>query len=47
MGGIISWILNRAADVVGWVLQNYGSGCRYWRIDIDLYGVAGPMVMRR
>ena len=22
IGGIISWILNRAADVVGWVSQN-------------------------
>ena len=22
IGAIISWILNRAADVVGWVLQN-------------------------
>ena len=22
IGGIISWILNRAKDVVGWVLQN-------------------------
>ena len=24
IGGIISWILNRARDVVGWVLQIYG-----------------------
>ena len=24
IGGIISWILNRAKDVVGWVSQNYG-----------------------
>ena len=22
IGGIISWVLNRAADVVGWVSQN-------------------------
>ena len=22
IGAIISWVLNRAADVVGWVLQN-------------------------
>ena len=22
IGGIISWILNRAKDIVGWVLQN-------------------------
>ena len=25
IGGIISWILNRAKDVVGWVLQNLWS----------------------
>ena len=36
IGGIISWILNRAKDVVGWVSQNYG--CRYWRIDLYIYG---------
>ena len=24
IGGIISWILNRAKDVVGWVSQTYG-----------------------
>ena len=34
-GGIISWILNRAKDVVGWVSQNlWALGCRHWRIDI-------------
>ena len=39
IGGIISWILNRAKDVVGWVSQNLwtlvvGIG----RIDIYVYG---------
>ena len=24
IAGIISWVLNRAADVVGWVSQTYG-----------------------
>ena len=47
IGGIISWILNRAKDVVGWVSQRcsglgitklMGSGCRYWRINLYLHG---------
>ena len=39
IGGIISWVLNRAKDVVGWVSQkSMGSGCRYWRINLHLYG---------
>ena len=38
IGAIISWIVNRAKDVVGWVSQNLGSGHRHWRIDIYLYG---------
>ena len=39
IGGIISWILNRAKDVVGWVLRKLmGSGCRYWRINLYVYG---------
>ena len=39
IGGIISWILNRAKDVVGWVSQKLmGSGCRHWRINLYLYG---------
>ena len=33
IGAIISWILNRAKDIVGWVLL-----WLYWRIDIYLYG---------
>ena len=36
IGGIISWILNRAKDVDGWVSQN--SGCRHWRINLYVYG---------
>ena len=39
IGAIISWVLNRAKDVVGWVSQNlWGSGCRYWRINLYIYG---------
>ena len=39
IGGIISWILNRVKDVVGWVSQKLmGSGCRCWRINLYLYG---------
>ena len=39
IGGIISWILNRAKDVVGWVSQKLmGSGCRYWRLNLYVYG---------
>ena len=47
IGGIISWILNRAKDVVGWVSQKLmGSGCRYWRIDIYLYGNEKVVILR-
>ena len=39
IGGIISWILNREKDVVGWVSQkSVGSGCRYWRLNLYVYG---------
>ena len=39
IGGIISWILNRAKDVVGWVSQNlWALVGRHWRIDIYVYG---------
>ena len=44
IGGIISWILNRAKDVVGWV--SMGFGCRYWRIDIYLYGYEKIITLR-
>ena len=32
IGGIISWILNRAKDVVGWVSQNV------WALVVDIGG---------
>ena len=32
-GAILSWILNRAADVVGWVLQNL------WALVIGIRGL--------
>ena len=39
IGAIISWIFNRAAEVVGWVLQKrMGSGCRYQRTTLYVYG---------
>ena len=33
---IISWILNKAKEVVGWISQNLcmSFGCRYWRVFI-------------
>ena len=43
IGGIISWILNRATDVVGWVL---GSGCRSWRINLYIYGNQKIIILR-
>ena len=42
IGGIISWILNRAKDVVGWVLQNL------WALVVGIGGLIYPyMVMRK
>ena len=39
IGGIISWVVNRAKDVVGLgIAKLKGFGCRYRRIDIYLYG---------
>ena len=38
IGGIISWILNRTKDVVGWYHKICGLGCRYWRINLYVYG---------
>ena len=39
IGGIISWILNRAKDVVGLgIAKLMGSGCRYWRLNLYVYG---------
>ena len=41
-GGIISWILNRAKDVVGWVLQNL------WTLVVGIGGLIYMyMVMRK
>ena len=39
IGGIISWILNRAKNVV-WlgIPKLMGSGCRYWRLNLYVYG---------
>ena len=42
IGGIISWILNRAKDVVGWVLQNL------WALVVGIGGLIYTcMVMRK
>ena len=42
IGGIISWILNRAKDVVGWVLQNL------WALVVGIRGLIYTyMVMRK
>ena len=39
IGGIISWILNRAKVVVGFgIAKSVGSGCRYWRLNLYIYG---------
>ena len=47
IGGIISWILNRAKDVVGWVSQKFmGSGCRYWRLYLYIYGNEKVIILR-
>ena len=42
IGGIISWILNRAKDVVGWVSQNL------WALVVGIGGLIYTyMVMRK
>ena len=42
IGGIISWILNRAKDVVGWVSQNL------WALIVGIGGlICTDMVTRR
>ena len=40
IGTIISWILNKAADVVGWVSRpkSMGIGCMYWRLTLYVHG---------
>ena len=39
IGGIISWILNRAKrlSLLG-IAKSVGSGCRYWRLNLYVYG---------
>ena len=45
--GIISWILNRAKDVEGLgITKLMGSGCRYWRINLYLYGNQKVVTLR-
>ena len=42
IGGIISWLLNRAKDVVGWVLQNV------WALVVGIGGLIYTyLVMRK
>ena len=41
IGGIISWILNRAADVVGWVSQNL------WALVVGIGGLAYTYMVTR
>ena len=41
IGGIISWILNRAKDVVGWVLQNL------WALLVGVGGLIYTYMVRR
>ena len=37
IGAIISWILNKAADVVG-ISKSMGFGCKYWRLTLYVHG---------
>ena len=41
IGGIISWILNRAKDVVGWVLQNL------WALVVGIGGLIYTYMVTR
>ena len=41
IGGIISWILNRAADVVGWVSQNL------WALVVGIRGLIYTYMVTR
>ena len=41
IGGIISWILNRAKDVVGWVLQNL------WSLVVGIEGLIYTYMVTR
>ena len=37
IGGIISWVFNRAKDVVA-ITVLMGSGCSHWRLNLYIYG---------
>ena len=41
IGGIIGWILNRAKDGVGWVLQNL------WALVVDIGGLIYTYMVTR
>ena len=41
IGGIISWVLNRGADVVGWVSQNL------WALVVGIAGLIYTYVITR
>ena len=41
IGGIISWILNRAKDVVGWISQNL------WALVVDIGGLIYTYMVTR
>ena len=41
IGGIISWLLNRAKDIVGWVLQNV------WALVVDIGGLIYTYMVTR
>ena len=41
IGGIISWILNRAKDIVGWVSQNL------WALVVDIGGLIYTYMVTR
>ena len=40
IGGITSWILNRAKDLYSGlgIAKLMGSGCRHWRVNLYIYG---------
>ena len=37
IGSILSWILNRAKEVIGWLYQNLWAQNRYWSLDIHIF----------
>ena len=47
IGAIISWVLNRAADVVGWGITKLMSiGSRYQRLTLYVYGNQKVIILR-